>query len=99
MGEGGKGLNVDAIAAIARIAVDEEEEKMLTDQLGRIVSYVGRMKELDLEGVEPFFCALPVDSVLAEDRADVSFPPETILANAPQRKDGQIAVPRVVEGQ
>ncbi|MDR0678935.1 MAG: Asp-tRNA(Asn)/Glu-tRNA(Gln) amidotransferase subunit GatC [Puniceicoccales bacterium] len=99
MGEGGKHLDIGAIAAVARLAISEGEGEVLANQLERIVSYADRMKELDLDGVEPFFCALPMDSVLADDVADGSLPQEEVLANAPQGKNGQITVPRIVEGE
>ncbi|MDR2664421.1 MAG: Asp-tRNA(Asn)/Glu-tRNA(Gln) amidotransferase subunit GatC [Puniceicoccales bacterium] len=91
-------LDIGAIAALARIAIGREEGELLADQLERIVSYVDRMKELDLEGVEPFFCALPIANALDGDVVGESFPPEVVLANAPESGSGQIAVPRVVEG-
>jgi aspartyl-tRNA(Asn)/glutamyl-tRNA(Gln) amidotransferase subunit C len=91
-------FDIKAIAALARIAIGEEEEKKFSSQLATIVAYVDRMKKLDLSDLEPFSHVLPVCNVFDDDEVGESFSQAVAMSTGPQTKDGQIAVPRVVDG-
>ena len=45
--------DVEYVAKLATLEVDETEKKQLAEQLSRIVDYVEKLNELDLAGIEP----------------------------------------------
>ena len=67
----------------------------MREQLSAILEAVGKVSELDLEGVEPTAHPLDLVNVLAEDEPRPSLPLEDVLANAPDPEDGFFGVPAV----
>lgn len=67
----------------------------MDEDLRRIIEYVDRLKEVDVEGVEPFETAL--DPVPAPDRHVEGLGTEKALEGAPDRRGPHFRVPRVLE--
>jgi aspartyl-tRNA(Asn)/glutamyl-tRNA(Gln) amidotransferase subunit C len=87
--------NVVHVARLARLELSEEELERMRVQLSAILEAVGKVSELDLEGVEPTAHPLDLVNVLAEDEPRPSVPREDALANAPDPEDGFFGVPAV----
>ena len=81
------------VARLARLALTDEEVERLGAQLNAILEAVGKVSELDLEGVEPTAHPLDLVNVLAEDEPRPSLPVEEALANAPEREGEFFKVP------
>ena len=81
------------VARLARLALSEEEVARFQEQLSAILEAVGKVSELDLEGVEPTSHPLDLVNVFAEDEPRPSLPLEEALANAPDPEDGFFGVP------
>ena len=81
------------VARLARLALTDEEVERLGAQLNAILEAVGKVAELDLEGVEPTAHPLDLVNVWAEDDPRPSLPVEEALANAPDREGGPFKVP------
>ena len=81
------------VARLARLALTDEEVERLGAQLNAILEAVGKVSELDLEGVEPTAHPLDLVNVWAEDEPRESLPVEEALANAPEREQGFFKVP------
>jgi aspartyl-tRNA(Asn)/glutamyl-tRNA(Gln) amidotransferase subunit C len=81
------------VARLARLALTDEEVERLGAQLNAILEAVGKVSELDLEGVEPTAHPLDLVNVWAEDEPRESLPVEEALANAPEREEGFFKVP------
>jgi aspartyl-tRNA(Asn)/glutamyl-tRNA(Gln) amidotransferase subunit C len=81
------------VARLARLALTDEEVERLGAQLNAILEAVGKVSELDLEGVEPTAHPLEVVNVWAEDDPRPCLPVEEALANAPEREGGFFKVP------
>jgi aspartyl-tRNA(Asn)/glutamyl-tRNA(Gln) amidotransferase subunit C len=45
--------DVQYVASLAMLEVEENEKKELADQLSRIVEYVEQLNKLDVRGIEP----------------------------------------------
>ena len=71
----------------------DEEVERLGAQLNAILEAVGKVAELDLEGVEPTAHPLELVNVWAEDEPRSSLPVEEALANAPEREQDFFKVP------
>ena len=81
------------VARLARLALTDEEVERLGAQLNAILEAVGKVSELDLEGVEPTAHPLDLVNVWAEDEPHESLSVEDALANAPEREQGFFKVP------
>jgi aspartyl-tRNA(Asn)/glutamyl-tRNA(Gln) amidotransferase subunit C len=81
------------VARLARLELSEEEVARFQEQLSAILEAVGKVSELDLEGVEPTSHPLALVNVLAEDEPRPSLSREEALANAPDPEDGAFGVP------
>jgi aspartyl-tRNA(Asn)/glutamyl-tRNA(Gln) amidotransferase subunit C len=90
-------IDIDHIAVLCRIALSDEERKMLPCQIDAVLAYVQQLKAVDIQGVEPTLHALELSNVLREDRPGENFSIEAALMNAPEQKNNQIVVPRIVE--
>jgi aspartyl-tRNA(Asn)/glutamyl-tRNA(Gln) amidotransferase subunit C len=81
------------VARLARLALTDEEVERLGAQLNAILEAVGKVAELDLEGVEPTAHPLDLVNVWSEDEPHESLTVEEALANAPEREEGFFKVP------
>jgi aspartyl-tRNA(Asn)/glutamyl-tRNA(Gln) amidotransferase subunit C len=81
------------VAALAKLALTEEEIERLQEQLSAILEAVGKVSELDLAEVEPTSHPLDVVNVWADDDPHGSLPLPEALANAPEPEDGHFRVP------
>ena len=81
------------VAKLARLALTEEEVERFQEQLSAILEAVGKVSELDLEGVPPTSHPLDLVNVWAEDEPRASLSNDEALANAPDREAGFFRVP------
>ena len=93
----GSDLNIDYVANLARIALTPAEKDRFARQLGDILQYVEKLKQVDVTGVEPTAHAAPVFNVWQEDVPRAGLTREQALQNAPAQRQGMVAVPKVVE--
>ena len=90
-------INVKYVAHLARLALTPEEEKQLGAQLGNILGYIEKLRELDVASVEPTAHAVPLVNVTRADEIRPSLPPAEALRNAPKQAGGLFIVPKIVE--
>ncbi len=83
------------VARLARLALTEEEVERFQAQLSAILEAVGKVSELDLDGIPPTSHPLDLVNVLAEDEPLPSLTREEALANAPDPEGGFFGVPPV----
>jgi aspartyl-tRNA(Asn)/glutamyl-tRNA(Gln) amidotransferase subunit C len=84
------------IAALARLALREDEVDRITHDLDAILGYVETLRELDTAAVEPMTHAVPFDCPLRPDTDARALPVEEALRNAPRRDASFFEVPRIV---
>jgi len=83
------------VAKLARLALSEDEIERFRDQLSAILEAVGKVSELDLDGVPPTSHPLDLVNMLAEDEPAPCLAREDALANAPDPEGGFFGVPPV----
>ena len=81
------------VARLARLALTDDEVERFREQLNAILEAVGKVGELDLEGVEPTAHPLDLVNVWAEDEPRPCLSADEALANAPDREGGSFRVP------
>ncbi len=90
-------IDVKYVAHLARLALTPEEETLLGDQLGHILGYIEKLRELDVTNVEPTAHAVPMVNVTRPDETRPSLSHEDALRNAPKQGGGLFIVPKIVE--
>ena len=90
-------LDVARIAHLARLELTEAEIVGFQGEIESILGHVEKLKEVDVEGIEPTAHAVPVTDVTRADVPGQCLPREAVLANAPALLDDElIQVPVVV---
>jgi len=87
---------VEHVAHLARLFLNEEEKELFTKQLSHILDHAGKIAQLDTSNVEPTSHVMPVTNVVREDKVKKPLSQKDALLNAPEKEDGGFAVPRIV---
>jgi aspartyl-tRNA(Asn)/glutamyl-tRNA(Gln) amidotransferase subunit C len=90
-------IDVKYVAHLARLSLSPEEEQKIGEQLGNILGYIEKLKEVDVSGVEPTAHAFPLVNVARPDEVRPSISQEDALRNAPAQANGLFMVPKIVE--
>ena len=89
--------DVRHVAALARLALADDEIASLTPQLGAILRYAEQVGEVAADDVEPMTHPLGLADVYRDDVRTTGLTADDVLAGAPDRREGRFAVPRIVE--
>ena len=81
------------VARLARIELDEDDVERMAAELSKVLEHVDRVRELDLDGVEPTSHAVDLAGVMRPDQPVPCLPREAALAGAPEPVDGGFGVP------
>ena len=90
-------LDVGYVAKLARLNLTDEETRLFQKQLGDVLKYAEKLKEVDVSDVEASAHAIPVFNVFREDEPRDWFTTEEALSNAPQKANNLFIVTKVVE--
>ena len=90
-------MEIDHVALLARLELEDEEKELFSKQVGSIIEYVDKLNELDIDDVEPTAHVLPIKNVFREDELRDSLPREKALQNAPRESNGFYRVPKIIE--
>jgi len=90
-------MDIKYVAHLARLSLTPEEETKISAQLGSIIGYIEKLKEVDVSGVEPTAHAFPLVNVTRPDEVQHSLSNEEALRNAPAKANGLFMVPKIVE--
>lgn len=88
---------VEHVAWLARLALDENEKERVRHELNRILEAFAELQQLDTEDVEPTSHAVPMSNVFRDDVVGESLDRDDVLANAPDRTDTCFRVPLIIE--
>ncbi len=89
---------VERIAALAHLALTEEEKEMFARQLGEVLAYVDELRRVDTGDVPPTTHALTRHAGLRDDEPSPSLPRDLALGNAPEpaAQAGLFKVPKAI---
>ena len=88
---------VQHVARLARLALDDAELDALTGDMDAILAYVDQLNQLETDGIVPTAHAVPMANAFRPDEVRPSFPPEQAQGNAPAPDPAGFRVPRVIE--
>lgn len=88
--------DVEHVALLGRLELNEAEKEMFTRQLNDILENFQSLERLDTEKVSPTAHVLPLQNVYRSDRAGEHMPREDALSNCPDRDENYFRVPKIV---
>jgi aspartyl-tRNA(Asn)/glutamyl-tRNA(Gln) amidotransferase subunit C len=88
---------VEKLAHLSRLKFNDEEKQEIKTDLQRMISFVEKLNELNLDGVEPLLHLSDEVNVLREDEIKGSVSRENALKNAPLHDEEFIKVPKVIK--
>ena len=89
--------DIEKVAVLARIRLEEEQIPALENDLGNILELVNQLSAADTDSVEPMAHPLNAVQRLRPDVVTETDQREAFQAIAPATEDGLYLVPRVIE--
>ena len=90
-------LDIDHLAKLARIRLSEEEKTQLLQQLQSIVDYCSKVANAQVDDLEPMVHSFDHDeNIWHEDTPKAADATDYLTQNAPEIKENQIVVPKVL---
>ncbi len=87
---------VEYVANLARLQLDNGEIDEFAQQLSDILLYVDKLSEVDTDNVEPLAHAVEMNNAFRDDKVLRKSSKEATLANAPDKDDDYFKVPRII---
>lgn len=89
--------DVRHLARLSNLQIDDAEAESLQGDLENIIGYIKQLGDLNTEGVEPTYQVTNLSNVWREDEVDnYGVGREELLELAPESKNNQIKVPKVL---
>jgi aspartyl-tRNA(Asn)/glutamyl-tRNA(Gln) amidotransferase subunit C len=88
---------MEYVADLARLSLEDEEVNALTSDMDAILAYVEKLNELETDGIIPTAHAVPVENAFREDEVRPALGTAKALQNAPGSENGCFRVPKVIE--
>ncbi len=88
---------VQYIAALSRINLQEEEIVLLQKTLTDILTYIEKLKKLDVANVKPTSHVLPLENVFRDDAVKPSLAQSEVMNLSVSHSRGAFKVPQVIE--
>lgn len=86
---------VEHVAKLARLELTPDEVQRYTQDLGKILTLVEQLNEIDLSAIEVGM-ETNVPTNFREDKSVREFSHDELLANAPEEEDGFFRVPKIL---
>lgn len=90
-------IDVKYVAHLARLSLSPEEAQKFGAQLSSVLSYIEKLKQVNVEGIEPTAHAFPLINVTRPDETRPSMDHQEAMRNAPAQANGLFIVPKIVE--
>ena len=90
-------FDVADVARLARLNLTKAEADLFQKQLGDVLRYAEKLRDVDVSDVEPAAHAVPIFNVFREDESRDWFTAEQALRNAPRKANNLFIVTKVVE--
>ena len=88
---------IDHIAHLARLKFEGEEKVAIKQDMEKIVGFMGKLSELDTDGLEPLIFMNPERNVLRDDIAEQTLTQSEALKNGPKTDSDYFRIPKVLE--
>jgi len=89
--------DVQYISHLSRIYTDDHEAEALAKNLEDILTYIEKLKKLDITDIKPTSHVLPLKNVFRDDTLRESLGQEKAIKIAVESEKGSFKVPQVIE--
>ena len=89
--------DVDYVADLARLQLDDDERESLASDMSQILDYMTTLEEVDTSDVEPLEHVIDLEYRLRDDDAKEPLSHEDALKNAPDADTDYFRVPGVLD--
>ncbi len=89
--------DVEKLAHLGRLELTEEELASMESDMNKMLQFVEKINEMDLEGVEPLAYMSEEVNILREDEVKQDITHEEALKNAPDKDTDYFRVPKVIK--
>jgi aspartyl-tRNA(Asn)/glutamyl-tRNA(Gln) amidotransferase subunit C len=90
-------IDVAYVAKLARLNLSDVETRLFQKQLGDVLRYAEKLREVDVSYVEAAAHAVPIFNVFRDDEPHDWFTAQEALSNAPRQTNNLFIVTKVVE--
>ncbi|MCH8545228.1 MAG: Asp-tRNA(Asn)/Glu-tRNA(Gln) amidotransferase subunit GatC [Cryomorphaceae bacterium] len=90
---------LEKIAHLAKIELSEDEKQGMLRDFNKILHFVEKVKELELDNVEPMIYVSDRNNATREDVKGKESSQQDALKNAPDHDTDYIKVPRMVKSE
>ncbi len=88
--------DIEKLADLSKLQLTEEQILDMKSDLDKILAFVEKLRELDVDHVEPLRYMTSNENVLRKDEMKSDYSQEQALKNAPQKDSDYIKVPKVL---
>jgi aspartyl-tRNA(Asn)/glutamyl-tRNA(Gln) amidotransferase subunit C len=85
------------LADLAKLQLSDVQIEEMESDMEKMLGFVEKLKELDVEGLEPLRYMTSNENVLRDDVMEHTITKEDALRNAPQKDSDYIKVPKVLK--
>lgn len=89
--------DVEHVAELARIQLSETEKEEMIGDLNKVLDYVEKLSELDTENEDIIINPYYIENKFRSDEIEKSMDIDEVMVNAPEKLEGYILVPRIIE--
>jgi aspartyl-tRNA(Asn)/glutamyl-tRNA(Gln) amidotransferase subunit C len=88
---------IDKLAKLSRLHFTDEEKPRVAADLQKMISFVEKLSELDLDDVKPLLHMTDEVNIFRDDEVQGSISHEDALKNAPLHDNDYFLVPKVIK--
>ncbi len=85
---------IEYVSILAKLELKGDEKERARRDMEKMLDYVDKLSELDTDGIDPLVQVIDTENVFREDMVTNSDDRDNILANAPEKEQGQFKVPK-----
>jgi aspartyl-tRNA(Asn)/glutamyl-tRNA(Gln) amidotransferase subunit C len=89
--------DIEKLAHLSRLELTEEELVNMESDMNKMLHFVEKINELDLDGVEPLAYVSDEVNILREDEVKQDITHDEALKNAPDKDTDYFRVPKVIK--
>ncbi|MDA7705058.1 Asp-tRNA(Asn)/Glu-tRNA(Gln) amidotransferase subunit GatC [Rickettsiales bacterium] len=90
-------INIDKITKLSKIQTSNEDKEQLSQQLGRIIDWIGQLSELDTKNVDILNNVHDKNMTLFDDNIESHEDIDQVMSNATHDKYNYFTVPKVIK--
>ncbi|CAG5085526.1 Asp-tRNA(Asn)/Glu-tRNA(Gln) amidotransferase subunit GatC [Parvicella tangerina] len=88
---------VTKIASLAKLEFNGKEKEAILEDMNKMLDFVGKLEEVDTDGVAPLIHMTDEKNVLREDISRTDITQKEALKNAPKKDSTYFKIPKVIK--